>query len=65
MNHHQLIERLLKSPLYYKHQLKTEDIDEDTRRLLLSDGRFDLYCPQCKKNSTWALVVDPDAERVL
>jgi hypothetical protein len=63
MTHHQLIEHLIKSPLYQKFDLKTDDIDAETRRILLSDGRFDLYCPQCRKSSTWALVVNPEMQK--
>lgn len=63
MTHHQLIERLMKSPLYQKHEIKTDDIGTETRRILLSDGRFDMYCPTCRKSSTWALLVDPEIKR--
>ena len=63
MTHHQLIQRLIKSPLYQRLELKTKDIDAETRRIVLSDGRFDSYCPQCRKSSTWVLVVNPEIQK--
>lgn len=63
MTHQQLIERLIKSPLYQKYEIKTNDIDTETKKILLSDSRFDMYCPACRKTSTWVLLVDPELKR--
>lgn len=54
-----LLSELIKHPLYT--DIRLQNIHE-VRGLRLFAGKFDMYCPACKKESTWECIPSGDAQ---
>jgi hypothetical protein len=46
--------------LYQKIELTGDKADSQIKNLRLYKGKFDAYCPECRKHTTWATVVSSD-----
>ena len=50
---HELFVRLINLPLYLKFPLVGDNQEAQIKDLRMHNGKFDMYCPSCKKNTTW------------
>ena len=54
---HDLFFQLVNRPLYLKFPIVGDNPEAQIRRLCLHTGKFDMYCPSCKKHTTWTPIV--------
>lgn len=54
---HDLFLRLMSWPLYAKFMVVGDHPEAQIKDLRLHKGKFDMYCPSCKKHTTWEPLV--------
>jgi hypothetical protein len=58
-----LLLALHRQPLYVPLKLQSDDPNSEIRALRLFTGKLDLYCPACKKESTFSVLRSTEAEK--
>ena len=58
---HDLFLELMNSPLYSKVPIFGDNPEAQIKNLRLHHGKFDMYCPGCKKHTTWKTFVLQEA----
>lgn len=54
--------QIISGALYAPIQLDGGKVSDELRKLRLSQGRRDMYCPRCGQQATWTNVVHPDLQ---
>jgi hypothetical protein len=58
----ELFLQLINWPLYSKFPVVGDNPEAQIRDLRLHKGKFDMYCPSCKKHTTWTPVIRDNLE---
>lgn len=59
---HVLFFQLMSWPLYSKFRVVGDNPEAQIQHLRLHKGKFDMYCPGCKKHTTWTPIVPQELE---